>query len=655
MPETYYKEALKLAQKEYRADVAAGRSPFLPALDEQISSETTSAGIDLGLVQIPIDQIAGTKTKGRSSAFASNFMPLLEEDTEFAVKWKRLCDAHLNEGIRDAVKAYEYMNRFYIEEGNKRVSVLKYFGAESIPGKVTRILPQKSDKDDVVIYYEFVDFYNLTKINFLEFSKKGSYDKLKQLLGKEADEEWSEDEISIFTSVYYNFKRAYISKGGEKLQSTVGDALLSYIKVYGFDELKKADKSEIKKNLTKIWEDISLQQDEEPIEIKLDPTEEKKPSVLSKMLPVMPVITPSAKKVAFIYDGTPESSGWVHEHEKGRKYLQQIFEDKIITKAYTNAMDGDPMDAINKAVEDKSDIIFTTTPRLLPASLRAAVEHPDIIIMNCSLNTSHRYIRTYYTRMYEVKFILGALAGSLSESGKLGYVGDYPIYGQIAAVNAFALGAQMTNPRAKVYLEWASVKGAKQADLALRELGAHYISSQDTARFLNDDRNSYGLSHVSDGVLESVANPVWRWGVYYEEILRRVFSKTLKSEYESSSKALNYFLGMSAGVVDIMYSQSLPIASKRLCDLLKESIKNDVCIPFLTPLFTQSGEEIGDTQKSLTLDQIINMDYLVENVVGSIPRYEELSDIGKDTVEVAGIKESQKSSSTQNSEDGDNE
>ena len=213
----------------------------------------------------------------------------------------------------------------------------------------------------------------------------------------------------------------------------------------------------------------------------------------------------------------------------------------------------------------------------------------------------------------------------------------------------------MTNPRAKVYLEWASVKGAKQADLALRELGAHYISSQDTARFLNDDRNSYGLSHVSDGVLESVANPVWRWGVYYEEILRRVFSKTLKSEYESSSKALNYFLGMSAGVVDIMYSQSLPIASKRLCDLLKESIKNDVCIPFLTPLFTQSGEEIGDTQKSLTLDQIINMDYLVENVVGSIPRYEELSDIGKDTVEVAGIKESQKSSSTQNSEDGDNE
>ncbi len=655
MPETYYKEALKLAQKEYRADVAAGRSPFLPALDEQISSETTSAGIDLGLVQIPIDQIAGTKTKGRSSAFASNFMPLLEEDTEFAVKWKRLCDAHLNEGIRDAVKAYEYMNRFYIEEGNKRVSVLKYFGAESIPGKVTRILPQKSDKDDVVIYYEFVDFYNLTKINFLEFSKKGSYDKLKQLLGKEADEEWSEDEISIFTSVYYNFKRAYISKGGEKLQSTVGDALLSYIMVYGFDELKKADKSEIKKNLTKIWEDISLQQDEEPIEIKLDPTEEKKPSVLSKMLPVMPVITPSAKKVAFIYDGTPESSGWVHEHEKGRKYVQQIFEDKIITKAYTNAMDGDPMDAINKAVEDKSDIIFTTTPRLLPASLRAAVEHPDIIIMNCSLNTSHRYIRTYYTRMYEVKFILGALAGSLSESGKLGYVGDYPIYGQIAAVNAFALGAQMTNPRAKVYLEWASVKGAKQADLALRELGAHYISSQDTARFLNDDRNSYGLSHVSDGVLESVANPVWRWGVYYEEILRRVFSKTLKSEYESSSKALNYFLGMSAGVVDIMYSQSLPIASKRLCDLLKESIKNDVCIPFLTPLFTQSGEEIGDTQKSLTLDQIINMDYLVENVVGSIPRYEELSDIGKDTVEVAGIKESQKSSSTQNSEDGDNE
>ena len=653
MPDTYYKEALKSAQREYRQCVSNGKSPFLPVLDEFISKEKTSTGIDLGLVQIPADLIVGTKTKGRSNAFAANFMPILDEDTEFAVKWKRLCEAHLNEGIRDPIKAYEYMNRYYVEEGNKRVSVLKYFGAETITGNVIRILPEKTDEIEVEIYYEFVEFYKLTKINFIEFSKKGCYAVLQKCMGKEPDAQWSEDEQKDFAVVYHRFKTAYIQNGGEKFHSTVGDAMLSYIKVYGYNELSRSDTADIKKNLTKIWEEVSLQQDREPIEIKLDAGEEKKPSVFSKVLPMMPIIAPQALKAAFIYDGTPESSGWVHEHEKGRKHVQQIFDEKLITKAYPNAIENGALETIEKAVKDGNDIIFTTTPRLLQASLRAAVEHPEVIIMNCSLNKSHRYIRTYYTRMYEAKFILGALAGSLTESGKLGYVCDYPIYGQIAGINAFAIGAQMTNPRAKVYLEWSAVKGAKDAAMALRDKDVHFISSQDTARFLNDDRNSYGLSYINGDKLDLIATPVWRWGVYYEEILRRVFSKTLKSDYESSNKALNYFLGMSAGVVDIIYSQSLSIPSRRFCDLLKESIKNDVCIPFLTPLFTQSGEAIGETQKSLTLDQIINMDYLVENVIGKIPSYDELTDMGKATVEMAGIEQSQQSALK--SEDGDAE
>ena len=64
-------------------------------------------------------------------------MPLLDEDTEFAQKWNALCDAHLSVGIRDPIKAYEYMNKFYVEEGNKRVSVMKYYEAMSIPRSVT--------------------------------------------------------------------------------------------------------------------------------------------------------------------------------------------------------------------------------------------------------------------------------------------------------------------------------------------------------------------------------------------------------------------------------------------------------------------------------------------------------------------------------------
>ena len=71
--------------------------------------------VDLGVIEIPTDRVAGTKTIGRRSSFAADFMPLLDHDTEFATKWMDLCQAHLEEGVRDPIRCYEYMGRFYVE------------------------------------------------------------------------------------------------------------------------------------------------------------------------------------------------------------------------------------------------------------------------------------------------------------------------------------------------------------------------------------------------------------------------------------------------------------------------------------------------------------------------------------------------------------
>ncbi len=638
MAESNYKEALKLGLKDIQTLKAAGESVTLPALDDILAAdESSTTSVSLGLVSIPIKQIVGTKTAGRSSAFAPNFMPILDENTEFAVKWKHLCEAHLNEGIHDPITAYEYLNRFYVQEGNKRVSVLKFFGADYIEAKVTRIMPERDGSERIELYYEFVSFYQYSGINFIEFSKRGSYTDLLTALGKELSEKWSVDDQRTFAAAYHKFEKAYLANGGGKLQSTIGDAMLGYLQIYDYEELIKADPADIKKNLSKMWEDVKLKEEEEPIELKTDPPEEQKapkPSLISRVLTLS---EPELLRVGFVYDGTPARSGWVHEHEEGRIYVQEKFEDKIDTVTYLNALESDPYEVILSAIDDGCKVIFTTSPRLVQASVRAAVEHPEVLIMNCSLNLSHRYILTYYARMYEAKFILGAVAGTLSDSGKLGYVCDYPIYGQIAGINAFALGAMMTNPRAKVYLEWSSIKSADEAAKALAARDIHFISSQDTSKFLEDDRETYGLSFVMDSKSEPLVHSVWCWGRYYEEILSRYFDKSLQTEYNSSDKALNYYWGMSAGVIDVWCSDSLNSATLRLVDFLKESIKQNICIPFLTPLKTQSGELIGEGQKSLTLEQIINMDYLVENVIGDIPKYNELNEMGKATVDTAGI------------------
>lgn len=66
-----------------------------------ISYSETQGEHPLGRVDIPLNLIVGTKTAGRQKAFASNFMPLLGENTEFGMKWATLYDSQLNEGIRE--------------------------------------------------------------------------------------------------------------------------------------------------------------------------------------------------------------------------------------------------------------------------------------------------------------------------------------------------------------------------------------------------------------------------------------------------------------------------------------------------------------------------------------------------------------------------
>lgn len=87
------------------------------------------------------------------------------------------------EGLRDPVKVYEFMNRFYVQEGNKRVSILKFLNAYSIPCSVIRIVPKRTDARENEIYYEFLDFYDITGLNNVNFSEKGRFAKLLAQVG----------------------------------------------------------------------------------------------------------------------------------------------------------------------------------------------------------------------------------------------------------------------------------------------------------------------------------------------------------------------------------------------------------------------------------------------------------------------------------------
>ena len=652
MPALEYAEALKKAQKEFRACTARGEYPYLPALDDFLPKEEQLNTANLGTVQVPMEFIAGSKSGGRTQAFARNYMPLMNEDSEFASKWTRLCQAHLEEGIRDPIKAYEYMNRYYVEEGNKRVSVLKFFGADSVSAQVTRILPKRSQTPEVNLYYEFVDFYRYSRVNFVEFSKPGSYIRLQELMGKSPGESWTQEDRSGLSTAYYYFRQAYEACGGQRLSSTVADAMLVYMNIYGYPSLRGQSAAEIKKAVARAWEEIRLQQEAAPIDVKLAPEEKKGGDLLSK---VLPKAAPKPMKVAFVHDKTPELSGWTYGHELGRRHLELAYGDGIETTAYFHALEKDPLAVIEQAISEGGSVIFTTSPRLLPASLRAAVDHPDVTILNCSLGTSHRYIRTYYARMYEVKFICGAIAGALAGGNDVGYVCDYPIFGQVAGINAFALGVQLTNPVARVYLEWSAVGGADAAAKRLTERGIRLISAQDLARMGLCRDSGFGLCLMTDDTQVNLATPVWQWGAYYEAILQSIRSKVFRAEYQESHKALNYYWGLSAGVVGLHCSNKLPQSAKKLAALLHDGICSGSCSPFRGPIYAQDGRQIIGEKETLNTEDIISMDYLVDTVVGTIPAYDDLSDTAKATVGIVGVpatREKPAGAAEQNTSDG---
>ena len=631
MSEEDYSRAQKLGKKEYQSRMMRGLQPTLEVLDDILPPKGSYSEVPLGLVQIPPDQIVGTRTDGRSNAFASNFMPILKQNSEFARKWATLSTSHLEEGIREPIKAYEYMNKFYVLEGNKRVSVAKYFDVDSIPGTVIRIVPKRTNEKENVIYYEYMDFYNVSKVNYLYMSKVGNFPKLQAALGKEQGEMWSDEDRENFSSVFYRFQMEYRARGGDKLSITEGDAFLAFLGVYGYEELLEKTTSELNDLVGKTWEEFLLLEAEDVIDLKMDPTNEKKP-LLSRILPT----SVSRLKAAFIYAKTPASSAWTYAHELGRLYLEQAFPDEITTFYYDNATQENIDDYIEAAINCGSNIIFTTSPSFAQASVKAAIENPEVRILNCSLNTSHRYIRTYYARMHEAKFLMGALAGALTTNDKLAYVGDYPIYGSIANINAFAIGAKMVNPRAKVYLEWSSMKDIDIAE-RLKEIGAGCISGKDMV-IPEESTREFGIYALDGEHTRSLAMPLWHWGKFYEQLIRTIMDGTWKYDDNSYEKrAINYWWGMSAGVIDVICSKNIPGETKRLIELLKQSIVSQQFSPFSGILYSQNGMVQGDPKRSLTPEEIITMDWLAENVVGIIPKTEDLQEQAKPVTLQQGV------------------
>ena len=629
-----YAQALRQGQKEYRELMMAGKPAHPAVLDEILADNLTETVVDIGTLEIPAERIVGTKSAGRITAFTASFRPLLEPKSEFAAKWISLCAAHLGDtGITDPIACYEYLGNFYVQEGNKRVSVLRHFDAPRIPGTVKRIMPPRSDDPRIKAYYEFVEFYKASQLYILQFRRPGDYARLLSYMGKKNGEVWTEEERRTFNAYYHYFLDAFHSLN--LLDDVLPEeALLLWLKLYPFQELGRLTAAQLKKSLLAIREDvIASAKKEDSVKVQTKAEDEGKSSLVSRIVSVLETL-----EVAFVHQLEPSQSAWVMGHEEGRQYIEEVFGDRIRVRSYYGANTSEKAEElIEQAVADGAEVVFTTAPPLSRATLKAAVKYPKIRFLNCSVDQPYSSIRTYYGRIFESKFITGAIAGAMAQNDRIGYIASYPIFGVTASINAFALGAQLTNPRAQIELRWSCCEGTPQADFFAD--GIRVVSNRNapTQSKMYLDFCNYGTYLMDDrGDLVPLGTPIWVWGKFYEFVIRSIFSGGWKRE-KGVSTALNYWLGMDSGVIGVNLSDKLPEGVRQMAKLLQKGLAESTLDPFLRRIVAQDGTVKNDGTRVFTPGELLKLDWLCSNVVGSIPPFEEILPVSQNMVRELGL------------------
>ncbi|MBQ6061550.1 MAG: BMP family ABC transporter substrate-binding protein [Clostridia bacterium] len=623
----HYGKARRDGLRIYNAAIQANTDPYLPVLESKVPNLAQLSRLSLGVMTIPLDRVVGSVSQGRAFAFTENFLPILDGGSEFAAKWDRLYESVEAEGVNMPVTALEYMGYYYIIEGNKRVSVMKAMEAEDIEADVTRVMPERTDEPDVIAYYEYCDFTKETGLYSILFTRPGSYQKLVSFPGIRAGDKWTEDEILSLRKLYHYFHSSYstVMRGTPSIPA--GDAFLAYLIAFGYREVRDEDMAKTKERVRLMAREFESHDGQ--VRLVMDRSKPAPIPILGQLF------APSKVRAAFLFNRPVELSAWNYWHNLGRIEAEEKLGGKVETTVRIIPSRSDFSGEIDSLIKEGYTAIFATSPVMLNSAIQPALEHPEVRFLCCSLLSNYKNIRTYYIRFYEPKFLLGLAAGILSESGKIGYIADFPIHGSPSAANAFALGARMVNPKAKVYLNWSSASWFDSKN-PFEDPDIRVICNRDITAPTHTARD-YGL-YVREGKdIVNMATLVPRWGVLYRTMIEMMLDGTFDAAGDKQS-VTNYWWGLGSRIIDVAFSSRFDPYAARIIRHFRDELKEGNFSPFEGEIRDQAGTLRCEADRRMTPAEILCMDYLVDNIVGSFPAEEELIETARPLVRLQGIR-----------------
>ncbi|MCE8511855.1 BMP family ABC transporter substrate-binding protein [Ruegeria pomeroyi] len=330
-------------------------------------------------------------------------------------------------------------------------------------------------------------------------------------------------------------------------------------------------------------------------------------------------------KVGFVYVGPVGDGGWTYEHDKGRQAVEAEFGDKVETVFVESVPEGpDAERVMTQMALEGADLIFTTSFGYMDPTINVAKKFPKVKFEHATGYKQAENVSVYSARFYEGRAVQGTIAGRMTKSNIVGYIGSYPIPEVIRGINSAFIHARKVNPDVQFKIVWAYTwfDPAKEADAAkvLIEQGADVIlqhtdstAPQAAAQAAGNVITFGQASDMSEyAPMPRVSSIIDNWAPYYIARTKAVMDGTWTS--------VSTWDGIGAGMVGIgEISDAVPADVKAEALALKDALANGSYHAFTGPLKKQDGSDWlaeGETADDGTL---AGMNFYVEGIEGDIP------------------------------------
>ena len=351
----------------------------------------------------------------------------------------------------------------------------------------------------------------------------------------------------------------------------------------------------------------------------------------------------------FIYVGPTDDNGWTEAHDTARQMLDDEF-DWLDTIAVESVPEADAEVFIDQLVQQGANVIFTTSFGFMDATLAAAARYPDVIFAHATGFMRAPNVATYTAEFYQVYYLNGLMAGVLTESGKVGYVGAFPIPEVKRHIDAFTMGVRAVSPEATVNVRWLNSwynpAAATEAAQALIADGADVFAfTEDSPTVIQvaaqRELPSFGhyspmLSFAPDYV---VSGQLVHWDVIYRDILTKIHDGTYTPQ---NMQDVDYWSLLASGAVETG-AEVGTVINPAFEDALRAKTVNDSELgevsvydlvmtrleqmsqeppayePFTGPLSDRKGNEVVADGEVMSVGELASMQWAVEGVEGPWP------------------------------------